>query len=123
MRGYFLVYRQLFLHTVTWLFLSAGTERKGRGREGECVCLFLFLQSHDGFPCGSAGKNPPAMWETWVRPLGWEDPLEKGKASTKQHIVAYELASQEEYNAFPGSLMNGTASFQDAEMQNFLNTS
>ena len=22
-------------------------------------------------------KNPPAMWETWVRPLGWEDPLEK----------------------------------------------
>ena len=25
-------------------------------------------------------KNPPAMWETWVRFLGWEDPLEKGKA-------------------------------------------
>ena len=22
--------------------------------------------------------NPPAMWETWVRSLGWEDPLEKG---------------------------------------------
>ena len=21
-------------------------------------------------------KNPPAMWETWVRYLGWEDPLE-----------------------------------------------
>ena len=26
------------------------------------------------------GKNP-AMWETWVRSLGWEDPLEKGKAT------------------------------------------
>ena len=25
-------------------------------------------------------KNPPAMWETSVRSLGWEDPLEKGKA-------------------------------------------
>ena len=25
-------------------------------------------------------KNPPAMWETWVRSLGWEDPLEKGMA-------------------------------------------
>ena len=25
-------------------------------------------------------KNPPTMWETWVRTLGWEDPLEKGKA-------------------------------------------
>ena len=23
-------------------------------------------------------KNPLAMWETWVRSLGWEDPLEKG---------------------------------------------
>ena len=26
-------------------------------------------------------KNPPAMRETWVRSLGWEDPLEKGKAT------------------------------------------
>ena len=25
-------------------------------------------------------KNPPAMWETWVQSLGWEDPLGKGKA-------------------------------------------
>ena len=27
-------------------------------------------------------KNPPAMWETWVRFLGWEDPLEKGQLPT-----------------------------------------
>ena len=26
-------------------------------------------------------KNPPAMMETWVRSLGWEDPLEKRKAA------------------------------------------
>ena len=26
-------------------------------------------------------KNLPAMRETWVRSLGWEDPLEKGKAT------------------------------------------
>ena len=25
-------------------------------------------------------KNPPAMCETWVQSLGWEDPLDKGKA-------------------------------------------
>ena len=25
-------------------------------------------------------KTLPAMWETWVRSLGWEDPLEKGMA-------------------------------------------
>ena len=34
-----------------------------------------------GFPCGSAGKDLSAMQETWVRSLGWEDPLEKGKAT------------------------------------------
>ena len=27
------------------------------------------------------GKNPPAMRETWIWSLGWEDPLEKGKAT------------------------------------------
>ena len=26
-------------------------------------------------------KNPPAIWKTWVRSLGWEDPLEEGKAT------------------------------------------
>ena len=26
-------------------------------------------------------KNLPAMWETWVRSLDWEDTLEKGKAT------------------------------------------
>ena len=27
-------------------------------------------------------KNPPAMRETWVQSLGWEDPLKKGKVPT-----------------------------------------
>ena len=26
-------------------------------------------------------KNPPSIQETWVRPLGWEDPLEKENAA------------------------------------------
>ena len=33
-------------------------------------------------------KNPPAMQETWVGSLGWEDPLEKGKA-THSSILAW----------------------------------
>ena len=33
-------------------------------------------------------KNLPAMWETWVGSLGWEDPLEKGKA-THSSILAW----------------------------------
>ena len=35
-------------------------------------------------------KNPPAMWETWVRSLGWEDLLEKGKA-THSSILAWKI--------------------------------
>ena len=26
-------------------------------------------------------KNLPMLWETWVQSLGWEDPLENGKAT------------------------------------------
>ena len=32
-------------------------------------------------------KNPSAMQETWVQSLGWEDPLEKGKATTPDYTV------------------------------------
>ena len=35
-------------------------------------------------------KNLPAMQETWVRSLGWEDPLEKGKA-THSSILAWKI--------------------------------
>ena len=35
-------------------------------------------------------KNPPAMQDTWVQSLGWEDPLEKGKA-TCSSIAAWRI--------------------------------
>ena len=35
-------------------------------------------------------KNPAAMQETWVQSLGWEDPLEKGKA-TYSSILAWKI--------------------------------
>ena len=35
-------------------------------------------------------KNPPAMQETWVQSLSWEDPLEKGKA-THSSLLAWRL--------------------------------
>ena len=35
-------------------------------------------------------KNPPAMLEIWVQSLGWEDPLEKGKA-THSGITAWRI--------------------------------
>ena len=35
-------------------------------------------------------KYPPAMWETWVQSMDWEDPLEKGKA-THSSILAWTI--------------------------------
>ena len=43
-----------------------------------------------GFPCGSAVKNLPEMWETWVWSLGWEGPLEKGKV-THSSVLAWRI--------------------------------
>ena len=46
-------------------------------------------------------KNPPKMWETWVRSLGWEDPLEKGMA-THFSILTWRIPWTEE----PGRLQS-----------------
>ena len=40
-------------------------------------------------------KNPPIVQETWVRSLGWEDPLEKEMA-TQSSILAWEILWTEE---------------------------
>ena len=48
-------------------------------------------------------KNPPAMRESWVQPLGWEDPLEEGMA-TYSSILAWRIPWTEE----PGGLRSGT---------------
>ena len=46
-------------------------------------------------------KNLPAMQETWVRSLGWEDPLEEGMA-THSSILAWIIPWTEE----PGGLQS-----------------
>ena len=38
-------------------------------------------------------KNLPAMWETWVGSLGWEDPLEEGMA-TYFSILAWRISME-----------------------------
>ena len=44
-------------------------------------------------------KRRPTMWETWVRSLGWEDPLEKEMANHSS-ILAWKIPRMEE----PGRL-------------------
>ena len=46
-------------------------------------------------------KNLPAMLETWVQSLGWEDPLEKGMV-THSSILAWRIPWTEE----PGGLQS-----------------
>ena len=48
------------------------------------------LKVADGFPGGSVVKNPPVMWEMWIRSLGQEDPLEKEMA-TCSSILAWKI--------------------------------
>ena len=50
-------------------------------------------------PVAQTVKNLPAMWETWVQSLGWEDPLEEGMA-THSSILAWRIQWTEE----PGRL-------------------
>ena len=46
-------------------------------------------------------KNPPAMQETWVQSLGWEDPLEEGTA-TYSSILSWRIPWTEK----PGGLQS-----------------
>ena len=64
----------------------------------ECSSLYTLFQ---GFFGSSVIKIMPAMHETWVRPLGQEEPLEEGMA-THSSILAWETPRTEE----PGGLQS-----------------
>ena len=63
-----------------------------------------------GFPDGSVVKNPPAVWETWVRSLGWKEPLEKGIA-THFSILAWRIPWTEK----PAGYSHGVAELDTTE--------
>ena len=68
--------------------------------------FILFL----GFPGGSDVKNPPAVQETWVQSLGWEDPLEEGVA-THSSTLAWRIPRTED----PGRLQSTGSESDTAE--------
>ena len=53
---------------------------------------FWYLHLEKASLVAQVVKDPPAMWETWVRSLVWEDPLEKGRA-THSSILAWRIPS------------------------------
>ena len=61
---------------IPWTEEPGGLQHMGLHRVGHVVAQLV--------------KNLPAMWGTWVRALGWEDPLEKGKA-THSGILAWRI--------------------------------
>ena len=58
----------------------------GRSRRRDRLPTPVFLDSL----VAQMVKNPPAIQETWVRSLGWEDPLEEGMA-THSSILAWRI--------------------------------
>ena len=71
----------------TWLkWLSTHMDRDIIG--GDLISLGASLEAQ-------MVKNLPAMQETWVRSLGWEDPLEKGMA-THSRVLAWRIPWTEE---------------------------
>ena len=60
---------------------SARSPGEGVGYPLQYSCALLVAQ---------LAKNPPAVWETWVQFLGWEDPLEKGTA-IHSSILAWKI--------------------------------
>ena len=83
------------IHSSTLAWKIPGTEEPGRlysawGRkESDMTKRLRFLSLS---LVAQLVKNPPAMWETWICTLGWEDPLEKGKA-THSSILAWRIQS------------------------------
>ena len=63
---------------------------------------FYVIESTSGSPGGSDSKESACnAGETWVRSLGWEDPLEKEMA-TRSSILAWKIPQTEE----PGGLQS-----------------
>ena len=58
------------------------------------ICFMNLLAAH-------RLKHLPAKWESWVRSLGWEDPLEKEMA-THSSVLAWRIPWMEE----PGGLQS-----------------
>ena len=57
------------------------------------------LQYSWAFLVAQLGKNLPAVLETWLRSLGWEDPLEEGM-TTCSSILAWRIPWTEESGGF-----------------------
>ena len=77
---------------ITTLIISYTSiqNKKFRRRKKELQTTLLSIFRLKSAERAQLVKNLTVMWETWVRSLGWEDPLEKGKA-THSSILAWRI--------------------------------
>ena len=80
---------------ITWAILVSAPNRD--------ALRWFRIEYHDYWASlvAHSVKNLPAVQETWVRSLGWEDPLEKEMA-THSSILAWKISWTEE----PGGLQS-----------------
>ena len=65
--------------------------------------ILVFRLLNWPFPVTQLGKNLPAVRETWVKSLNWEDPLEKGKTKS---IYSWLCISRLKYNTVAVQLLS-----------------
>ena len=64
-----------------WLFCSCFPR---------CIYIYIYIYISGASLVAQTVKRMPAMWETQVQSLGWEDPLEKGMAALSS-ILAWRV--------------------------------
>ena len=74
----------------TWGGEIVQSSLRGARGSGAIGKIFHFSPNERASPVAQTVKNPPAMQETWVPSLGWEDPLEEGMA-THSSILAWKI--------------------------------
>ena len=82
-------------------------------RRTEIILLFLRLHPSTVPLVAQMVKRLPAMWDTWVQSLNWEDPLEK-ETATHSSTLAWEVPWTEE----PGRLQS-VGSQSQTRLSNF----
>ena len=92
---------KILSYTTHWGFLHSSVGKESACSAGDPGSIPGFERSAGegiGYPLqyswaslvAQLVKNPPAMQETWVQSLGWEDPLEGGTA-TCSSILAWRI--------------------------------
>ena len=81
--------KRIFLEEITEGIKGVVMRKKLTCTEMSITVLFIIVYPW-GFPVAQLVKIPPAMQETWVQCLGWENHLEKGTA-THSNILAWRI--------------------------------